>query len=165
MSAVTGTHLVYLYRIASEAASVDGIRIGLTTEDELSISADSDATATKDGSVRSAGVPEIEKTCTSLFDTEDAMIPKLKNAILNNALIEIWEANLDKPVQNQTNKYEGTYYQGYISEFSASSPADGNVEISLTFGINGKGATGSVTVPVSQQDDGLYTFVDTPKTA
>lgn len=164
MSAVTGKHLVYLYRIASESATEDGIRIGLTTEDEMSISSDSDATATKDGSVRGAGVPELEKTCTSLFDADDEMLPKLKNAILNNQLIEIWEANLDKPIANQQNKYAGTYYQGYLSEYTASSPADGNVEVSLTFGINGKGADGNVTVPSSQQDDGQYTFTDTPKT-
>ena len=56
MSAVTGKNLVYLYRLASEATTVDGTRIAFTTEDELSISADADATATKDGSVRGASV-------------------------------------------------------------------------------------------------------------
>lgn len=160
MSAVTGKKLIYLYRLESEASSADGTRIAFTTEDELSISADADATATKDGSVRGASVAELEKTMTSLMDADDAMIGKMKNAILNGSLIELWEVNLDKPVTGQTNKYEGTYYQGYLSEFTASSPADGNVEVSMTVGINGKGATGSVTVTASQQDDGQYTFVD-----
>lgn len=164
MSAVTGKNLIYLYRLESEKATADGTRIALTTEDELSISADADATATKDGAVRGASVAELEKTCTSLMDADDPMLPKLKSAILNGSLIELWEVNLDKPVANQTNKYEGTYYQAYLSEFTASSPADGNVEVSMTFGINGKGADGNVTVTASQQDDEQYTFVDTPRT-
>ena len=164
MSAVTGKNLIYLYRLESEKATADGTRIALTTEDELSISADADATATKDGAVRGASVAELEKTCTSLMDADDPMLPKLKSAILNGSLIELWEVNLDKPVANQTNKYAGTYYQAYLSEFTASSPADGNVEVSMTFGINGKGADGNVTVTASQQDDEQYTFVDTPRT-
>ena len=162
MSAVTGKNLIYLYRLESEKATEDGTRIAFTTEDELSISADADATATKDGSVRGASVAELEKTCTSLMDADDEMLPKLKGAILNGSLIELWEVNLDKPVPNQTNKYAGTYYQAYLSEFTTSSPADGNVEVSMTFGINGKGADGSVTVTASQHDDEQYTFGDTP---
>ena len=164
MSAVTGKHLIYLYRLESEKATVDGTRIALTTEDELSISADADATPTKDGSVRGASTAELEKTMTSLMDASDPMIGKLKSAILNGSLIELWEVNLDKPVSNQTNKYAGTYYQGYLSEFTTSSPADGNVEVSMTVGINGKGADGNVTVDASQQDDEQYTFADTPHT-
>ena len=161
MSAITGKNLIYLYRLASEASSADATRIAFTTEDELSISSDADATATKDGSVRGASVAELEKTCTSLMSKDDPMLPKLKGAILNGSLIEVWEANLDKPVANQTGKFAGTYYQAYLTEFTTSSPADGNVEVSMTFGINGKGADGNVTVDTSQQDDGQYTFVDT----
>ena len=160
MSAVTGKNLVYLYRLASESATADGTRIAFTTEDELSISADADATATKDGSVRGASVAELEKTMTSLMGSDDPMLPKMKQAILNGSLIELWEVNLDKPVTGQTGKFSGTYYQGYLSEFTTSSPADGNVEVSMTIGINGKGADGSVTVDASQQDDSQYTFVD-----
>lgn len=160
MSAVTGKNLVYLYRLESESSTADGTRIAFTTEDELSISADADATATKDGSVRGASVAELEKTMTSLMDSDDPMLPKMKQAILNGSLIELWEVNLDKPVTGQTGKFSGTYYQGYLSEFTTSSPADDNVEVSMTIGINGKGADGNVTVDASQQDDAQYTFVD-----
>lgn len=160
MSAVTGKNLIYMYRLNSESATVDGVRIAFTTENEMSISSDADATATKDGSVRGASVAELELTATSLMDASDPMIPKLKSAILNGSLLDVWEVNLDKPKTG--NKFEGTYYQAYITEFTTSSPADGNVEVSMTFGINGKGAEGDVTVPTSQQDDEQYTFVDTP---
>lgn len=163
MSVVAGKNLIYLYRIESEKATEDGSRIAFATEDEVSISADADATMTKDGAVRSASPVEIEKTANALMDADDEMLPKLKNACLNGSLIEIWEANLDKPVTGQQNKYEGTYYQGYLTAFDTSSPADGNVEVDLTFGINGKGADGNVTVTASQNGS-QYNFADTPKT-
>ena len=35
------------------------------------------------------------------------------------------------------------------------------VEYSLTFGLNGKGADGQVTVSQSQQDEAQYAFADT----
>lgn len=162
MSAVTGKNLIYMYRLNSESATADGVRIAFTTENEMSISSDADATATKDGSVRGASVAELELTATSLMDADDPMLPKLKSAILNGSLLDVWEVNLDKPVTGSAGKFDGTYYQAYITEFTTSSPADGNVEVSMTFGINGKGAEGDVTVPTSQQDDGQYTFVDTP---
>lgn len=160
MSAVTGKNLIYMFRLHSEAGTVEGLRIAFTTENELSISSDADATATKDGSVRGASVAELELTASSLMGSDDPMLPKLKNAIIDGSLLDVWEVNLDKPKTG--NKFEGTYYQAYITEFTTSSPADGNVEVSMTFGINGSGATGDVTVPTSQQDDGQYTFVDTP---
>lgn len=161
MEAVKGSNLIYLYRILSEQSTAQGVRIALTTEDEVSISKDADATATKDGAVRGSGVAEIEKTCSSLMGATDEMIGKLKAAMLNDSVIEIWEANLDKPVSGGTNQFNGTYYQGYLTDMSVSSPADGNVTVDMTFGINGKGADGNVTVPTSQQDSDLYTFVDT----
>ena len=79
-------------------------------------------------------------------------------------LIEIWEANLAEPVQSQTNKFKGSYYQGYLTEIEYSSNAEDFVEVSLTFGVNGNGATGSVTVTADQQEIAAYVFADTAKT-
>ena len=39
-----------------------------------------------------------------------------------------------------------------------------DVECSLTFGINGSGADGDVTVSVEQQEVAAYVFKDTQKT-
>ena len=51
-----------------------------------------------------------------------------------------------------------------MTEFEKTSNAEDMVEISLTFGINGKGVKGDVTVTAEQQEAASYVFVDTPKT-
>lgn len=61
-------------------------------------------------------------------------------------------------------KFKGRYFQGYVTEFEKTSNAEDMVEISLTFGINGKGVKGDVTVTAEQQEAASYVFVDTPKT-
>ena len=83
--------------------------------------------------------------------------------MLNDELIEIWEVNLEEAGAT-SGKFKGTYYQGYLTSFEKSSPAEGQVECSLTFGINGKGATGDCTVTDDQQDTAAYVFADTTAT-
>ena len=78
-------------------------------------------------------------------------------------MIEIWEANLAEPAEAGNNKFKGTYFQGYLTEIEYTANADEFVEVSLTFGINGTGADGDVTVTTQQQEQ-AYAFVDTPKT-
>ena len=161
--AVSGRRLVYLYRILSEAATQNGTQIAFTTENERTKSKDADSTSTKDGSIRTPGTAEIDITATSIMSKGDTMIPKLEAAMDDDELIEIWEANLDEPAEEGENKFAGTYFQGYITEISITSSAEDFVEVSLTFGINGSGATGDVTVTAEQQEVAAYTFTDTPK--
>lgn len=162
--AVQGKRVVYLYRLASEASTADGTLLAFTTENGRTKSKDADSTATKDGSVRTPGVVEQEITATSILAKGSTMIQKLEDAMDNDELIEIWEANLDEPADSGSDKFNGTYFQGYITEFEKSSPADDFVEISLTFGINGSGARGNVTVSSEQQEIANYVFTDTTKT-
>lgn len=161
--AVSGRRLVYLYRILSEAATQNGTQIAFTTENERTKSKDADSTSTKDGSIRTPGTAEIEITATSIMSKGNTMISKLEAAMDDDELIEIWEANLDEPAEEGENKFSGTYFQGYITEISITSSAEDFVEVSLTFGINGSGATGDVTVTAEQQEVAAYTFTDTPK--
>ena len=162
--AVQGKKLVYLYRIAEEAATEDGMLLAFTTENGRTKSKDADATATKDGSIRTPGVAEVEINATSILTKGDTMISKLEDALDNDKLMEIWEANLEEPVEGQENKFKGMYFQGYLTELEYTSNAEDMVEVSLTFGINGNGKRGNVTVTSDQQEEADYVFVDTPKT-
>lgn len=161
MEAIRGKKIVYLYRVKEEDSSTAGAALAFTTQNSRSVSKSADSTATKDGSIRTPGEAEIEISATSILAKEDVMIAKLEQAMLGDKLIEVWEANLDKPASG-SNKFEGTYYQGYLTSFEKSSSADGFVECSLTFGLNGSGAAGSVTVTTEQQEVAVYTFADTP---
>lgn len=162
--AVQGKNIVYLYRIKSEAAQQDAIALAFTTENERTKSKDGDSTVTKDGSIRTPGAIEQEITATSILAKGDKLVGKLEDALDNDELIEIWEANLSEPSEGGSNKFSGRYFQGYLTEVSLSSNAEDHVEVSLTFAINGKGAKGDVTVSSEQQEIANYVFTDTAKT-
>ena len=164
--AVAGKKIVYLYRVLSDAATTAGAALAFTTENGRTTSKDADATATKDGSIRTPSAAETEITATSILSVGDSMIGKLEEALANDGLIEIWEANLKEPVEGSgnENKFKGKYFQGYVTELEMSSNAEDMVEISLTFGINGNGASGNVTVTTAQQEVANYQFADTAKT-
>lgn len=158
--AVKGSKLLYLYRVYEEGVTETGTIIAFTTDNSRSVSKDAESTTTKDGVIRTPSDAEIEITATSMLTKGDEIIGKLEQAMLDDKLLEIWEANLEEPGTGE-NKFKGTYYQGYLTSFEKSSPADGFVECSLTFGINGKGAKGEVTVTAEQQEAAAYAFEDT----
>ena len=157
--AVSGKKIVYLFRLLSKAQSEAGSILAFVTENGRTKSRDADTTATKDGSVRTPGAVETEITCSSLVAKGDKMLDKLESALDSNEIIEIWEANLEE-AGTGTNKFKGAYYQGYLTEFEKTSNADESVEVSLTFGINGTGVKGDVTVTTAQQEMASYVFKD-----
>lgn len=163
--AVAGKKIVYLYRIMSKASTTDGTALAFTTENSRTKSKDSDATITKDGSIRTPGASETEITATSILAKGDKLIDELEDAMDKDELIEIWEANLEDKAQDGENKFKGMYFQGYLTEMEKSSNAEDMVEVSLTFGINGSGARGDVTVSLEQQEVAAYVFKDTTKTS
>lgn len=160
--AVAGKKLVYLFRIKSKAASADGVALAFATENERTKSKDSDSVATKDGAIRVPGAVEQEITATCLLAKGDTFVDELEDAMDNDELIEIWEANLEEPADE--NKFKGMYFQGYLTEVAKTSNAEDHVEVSLTFAINGNGARGDVTVTAEQQEIAEYVFTDTAKT-
>lgn len=161
MTAVSGKKIVYLYRILKNAATKAATALAFTTENERTKSKDSDSTATKDGPVRTPGEVEQEITATSLLAKDDTLVDELEDALDNNELIEIWEANLEEPAEGGANKFKGRYFQGYLTEFGISSSAEDYTEVSLSFGINGAGVKGDVTVSAEQQEIAAYVFADT----
>lgn len=157
--AVSGKKIVYLYRLLSKAQSETGSLLAFVTENGRTKSRDADTTATKDGSVRTPGAVETEITCSSLMAKGDKMIDTLEDALDSNELIEIWEANLEESGTGD-NKFKGMYFQGYLTEFEKTSNAEDSVELSLTFGVNGAGVRGDVTVTKQQQEMASYVFKD-----
>lgn len=159
--AVRGKKIVYLYRILSKATTAAACALAFTTENSRTKSKDADSTETKDGAIRTPGASEVEITATSILTKGDTLIEELEDAMDDDEIIEIWEANLEDPVEDEDNKFHGRYYQGYLTEFEQSSNAEDFVECSLTFGINGNGVKGDVTVPTEQQEIAAYVFKDT----
>lgn len=162
--AVAGKKIVYLYRIMKDAATKSGTALAFTTENGRTKSKDADSTTTKDGDIRTPGASEVEITATSILDKGSTFLDELEDAMDNDELIEIWEANLEEPAEAGENKFKGMYFQGYLTEFEITSNAEDMVEVSLTFGINGTGKRGDVTVSAAQQEIASYVFTDTTQT-
>lgn len=163
MKAVQGKKIIFMYRPMSKAAAQLGKRLALTTENSVSISMDADSTPTKDGAIRTPGTPEIEITTESVLSKDDTMIDELRMAMLAGERISIWKANLDEPTEG--GKYKGTYYEGYLTSMEETSASDDFATESLTFGVDGVGADGEVTVPADIVEEALYVFKDTTKEA
>ena len=165
-TAVQGKQIVYLYRILEEAATNAASQISFVTENSKTVSKDSESTVTKDGSINTPGAAEIEITSTSILAVGDEIIGKLEDALLNDEVIEIWEVNLADPVSTEegNTKFNGTYYQGLLTEFEQTASAEEAVEYSHTFAINGTGAKGECTVTAEQQEMAAYVFKDTAAT-
>lgn len=164
VEAVSGKNIIYLYRILKDAATKGGTTLAFVTENSRKKSKSADSTMTKDGAIRTPGASEGEITCSSLLRKGDTFIDDLEDAQDNDELIEIWEVNLGEKASLGDNKFKGRYFQGYLTELEKSSKSDENVEISLTFGINGTGAKGDVTVTEEQQEIATYVFQDDVKT-
>lgn len=159
--AVQGKKIVYLYRLLSDAATNAGTTLAFTTENSRTKSKDSDSTVTKDGAIRTPGAAEVEISATSILAKGDTLIRKLEDSMDSDSIIEIWEANLEEPADTGEDKFKGRYFQGYLTEIEYSSNAEDMVEVSLTFGINGVGARGDVTVDAAQREIANYVFTDT----
>lgn len=163
--AVQGKKIIYLYRILSKASNTDGTILAFTTENGRTKSKDADSTATKDGSIRTPGVAEVEITATSILAVGDTLIDELEKALDNDELVEIWEVNLaEKGTEDNVGKFKAKYFQGYLTECEITSNAEDMVEVSLTFGVNGSGVGGYATVSQEQQEMANYVFADTTKT-
>ena len=164
--AVQGKKIIYLFRILKDAASKDAVAMAFTIENERSKSKDSESTVTKDGSITTPGAVEIEISATAILAKGDDLAERLEDAMDNDEIIEIWEANLDEPVGEGGNKFKGRYYQGYLTEFTLTSSAEEHAEYECTFAVNGNGvkAPSGITVSADQQDVANYVFADTTKT-
>ena len=164
--AVKGNQIVYLFRIAKDAAIKNAVAMAFTTENERSKSKDSDSVVTKDGSINIPGAVEQEISATALLAKDNPLADELEDALDNNELIEIWEANLAEPVGESGDKFKGRYFQGYLTEFTLSSSAEDHAEYECTFAINGSGVKGEngVTVTTEQQEIANYVFKDTNST-
>lgn len=160
--AVQGKKIVYLFRVLSKAATSAAAAMAFVTENERTKSKDADSTATKDGAIRTPGATETEITATAILAKGNGLAEELEEAMDNDELIEIWEVNLAE--EASAGKYKGTYYQGYLTEFSLTSSAEEHAEYSTTFAVNGKGAKGECTVSAEQQEIAQYVFKDTEAT-
>lgn len=156
---IEGKKIVYLLRVKEEQATENGVILAFTTQNSRSLSSGVGTAQTKDGAVATPGTVEETLSVTSYFAKGDEMAEKLEEALKEGKVMEIWEADLERPAENEDGKYKGQYWEGRISSWSLSTPAEGLSELSTEFVLEGGGKKGNVTVDDSMKAD-AYEFLD-----
>lgn len=161
--AVHGKDRILMFRPKSMEGTETAKKLALQTEHEVSSSRDVESTATKDGAIQSLGNVEEEISASSLLPKGDAVLDEMEDAYHNGEIIQVWDADLSQD-GTAPDTFKGKYYETYMTEFTQSAGSEDNVEISMTFAVNGVGQKGDVTVPTAIQDAVQYEFKDTDAT-
>ncbi|OAC68130.1 phage major tail protein [Streptococcus pyogenes] len=178
LEAKQGIHSILLFRLLKDADKEGATKLAFQTEHEVGKSRDVDGQKTKDGIIQSVGALEYDFKATSILAKGDVLAAKLEKAMEDGDLVEIWDIDSEEAIKNgssklasvwginngtngENNKYLATYYQGYISSFSAKKNAEENIEIEMEFAINGVGKKGFATLTSDQKEAVQYAFKDT----
>lgn len=142
-----GKDLLTFFRLLKNKATTDAARIRFMTEQTLSMEKETDSQATVDGIVSSVadGENTIEFSALAYRDTDAETIEmwkELRNWYLANETVEVWNVDIksgkENSVSHQT-EYLVDYFQGKFTSFELKAVADGKVELSYSFTIDGKG--------------------------
>ena len=142
-----GKDLLTFFRLLKKKDTVDASRIRFMTEQTLSMEKETDSQATVDGIVSSVadGENTIEFSALAYRDTDAATIEmwkELRNWYLDNETVEVWNVDIKSGKENATShqtEYLVDYFQGKFTSFELKAAADGKVELSYSFTIDGKG--------------------------
>lgn len=157
-----GEKIIYLYRLFSERTTTTGQKVAYVSDNTSNMSTNAETLATKDGTFTAGGNVEVTIDTTAYLKSDDEMHTKLKTAMRDQSDLEIWEVDLNKPATGTGNegKYQGTYYRGKVTAYNVSSTAGEWATVDMSFGINGTGVDGPVTVPQGIIDETDYVFAD-----
>lgn len=150
---ISGKNLVLFFRERALHATQDAAKLRFQTEHSRSKEKENESTVTKDGTINTVNDGEHTLEVSSLAykdDTETVTTWKtLEDCFDRNALMEVWEVDItDATVENPT--VRPLYMQGYFTSFELSAPADGKVELSYSFAVNGKAVEGDDVLSASQ---------------
>ena len=144
--------MLLFFRKRADHATVDASKLRFQTEHSISMEKESESTQTKDGNVVTVSDGENTADISSLAYREDDTTIEtwktLKKNFQNNDLMEMWQVDINSGANGKTREVD--YFQGYFTSFELSSAADGNVELSYTFAINGNGAEGTDSLTAEQ---------------
>lgn len=142
-----GKDLLTFFRLLKNKKTADASRIRFMTEQTLSMEKETDSQTTVDGIVSSVadGENTIEFSALAYRDTDAKTIEmwkELRNWYLNNETVEVWNVDIKSGKENEgTHKteYLVDYFQGKFTSFELKAAADGKVELSYSYTIDGKG--------------------------
>lgn len=144
---INGKDYLSFFRLLKESAKVDADRIRFMTEMTLSMEKETDSQTTVDGVVSSIadGENTLEFSAIAYRDTNPGMIElwkQMRKWFLDGETVEVWNVDINSGKKNektQKTEYLVDYFRGKFTSFELSSPADGKVELSYSYTIDGNG--------------------------
>ena len=142
-----GKDLWTFCRKQKDKKTADASRIRFMTEQTLSMEKETDSQTTVDGIVSSVadGENTIEFSSLAYRDTDAETIEmwkELRNWYLNNETVEVWNVDIKSGKENDSShktEYSVDYFQCKFTSFELKASADGKVELSYSYTIDGKG--------------------------
>lgn len=144
---INGKDYLSFFRRYADRSKKDAAAIRFMTEVSVKLEKETDSTSTVDGKVSSVSDGDNTLDVKSIaYRTEDPevveMWKQMREWFLNEEVVEIWNVDIKSGKENSdTHKteYLVDYFQGKFTEFEMTSAADGKVELSYSYAIDGRG--------------------------
>lgn len=165
---LNGKNVILFFREFAKRETESAAKLRFQTEHSISKSKENESTTTKDGVINSISDGENTADITSLAYSDDTQTlttwQRLEEMFDKNALVEMWQVDISG-VTSDNLQVKPTYFQGYFTDFELSAPADGQVELSYTFAINGNGVGGDDVLTSEQLNSVQATVYEYQKMA
>lgn len=165
---LNGKNVILFFREFAKRETESAAKLRFQTEHSISKSKENESTTTKDGVINSISDGENTADITSLAYSDDTQTlttwQRLEDMFDKNALVEMWQVDITG-VTSDNLTVKPTYFQGYFTDFELSAPADGQVELSYTFAINGNGVSGDDVLTSDQLNSVQATVYEYQKMA
>ena len=159
MAIAKGQDTIVLVRKLSEETTQSAGYIMYQTDYTKDMTNETEETITKDGVAQSATTPTTEISLTALSAVDDKQMDAIEDSMISGEPYGFWEIN--KAVQDESDKFKAVYQEGIITSFSKSAGAEGSVEITLDVAVYGIPQRGYATLTLEQQEVVQYAFKDT----
>ena len=144
---INGKDYLSFFRRYADRTKKDAAAIRFMTEVTATSEKETDSTSTVDGNVSSVSDGDNTLDVKSIaYRTGDPevieMWKQMREWFLNEEVVEVWNVDIKSGKENDgTHKMEYLvdYFQGKFTEFEMKSAADGKVELSYSYAIDGRG--------------------------
>ena len=145
------SHMLFM-RAYKDRETEDGAKLRFQTEHSVSEDKETETIGTKDGNQITINDGESTIDITSYAYNEDdgteAFWKQVHRWFKDNEKVEIWDVDVSNPTEEGS--VNVMYYRGYFTSFEQSKPYDGNIELSLSYSIEGNGVEGTDVLTAEQ---------------
>lgn len=144
---INGKDYLSFFRRYADRTKNDAAAIRFMTEVTVKLEKETDSTSTVDGKVSSVSDGDNTLDVKSIaYRTGDPevieMWKQMREWFLNEEVVEVWNVDIKSGKENDSThktEYLVDYFQGKFTEFEMKSAADGKVELSYSYAIDGRG--------------------------